>query len=193
MQPMLVTATEREEEVAAYYDDVYKDAYRTGIYNTTRFNSVYDVVLSFLSEPADILEIGCGVGELGRRLVMAGHRYKGFDFSAVALGKHSLSTLYDVWHGDAYDFDTWLHLPFDTVVAVETFEHLDDLYILNFVPPAVHVVFSVPDFDSRAHLRIYPDEKSIRAYYKDVLKIHGIQRLDMKKDKAIFVCNAVRM
>jgi len=187
-----VTATKREEETAAYYDDIYKTAYRTGIYNTARFDPVYDAVLAFLPEPADILEVGCGVGELGRRLVIAGHRYKGFDFSAVALKKHSLFTLYDVWCGDAYDPNTWLHLPFDTIVAVETFEHLDDLRILDFVPPGVHVVFSVPNFDSRSHLRIYPDRKSIKVYYKDVLKIHDIQRLDMQEKKTIFVCDGVR-
>lgn len=189
---MPVTATGREEETAEYYDGIYRDAYRTGIYDTARFDPVYDAVLAFLPEPADVLEVGCGTGELARRLAMAGHGYKGFDFSAVALEKHSLSTLYDVWRGNAYDTDTWLHLPFDTIVAVETFEHLDDLRVLGFVPPGVHVVFSVPDFDSRSHLRTYPDEGSIRDYYKGVLKIRDIWQIGTQEEKTIFVCDSVR-
>ena len=204
---MPVKKTKHKEEPARYYNGIYKSAYRTGIYNTARFNAIYNAGMNYLPKPANILEVGCGTGELGRRLVIAGHEYEGFDFSSVALSKHSLCTLCRVWCGNAYDPETWCRLPFDTVVAVEVFEHLDDLRVLDFIPPGTHVVFSVPNFSSRSHLRTYPDMNSIGKYYEGILDIRRIRRIDTqvervdlhkkevvsKKTKSIFVCDAVKV
>lgn len=204
---MPVKKTKHKEEPSRYYDGLYNNAYRTGIYDTDRFNAIYRAVMQHLLEPTNILEVGCGTGELARRLVIAGHKYEGFDFSSVALSKHSLSTICRSWCGNAYDEDNWLNIPYDTLIAVEVFEHLDDLRILKFVPPDTQVVFSVPNFDSRSHVRIYPDEESIKAYYKGVLNIENIRRIDtqveridlhkkevvLRKTKSIFICNAVKI
>lgn len=189
---MPVQKTKHKEEPAEYYDSIYKSAYRTGIYDTARFGAVYNAVMEYLPESVNILEVGCGTGELGRRLVIAGHDYEGFDFSPVALEKHSLCTLCRVWCGNAYDEDNWLNVPYNTLIAVEVFEHLDDLRILKFVPPGTQVVFSVPDFSSRSHLRTYPNSHAIRKYYKGVLEITHTTRIVTQEDKAIFVCNAVK-
>ncbi len=190
---MSVKKTKHREEPSGYYDHIYMSAYRTGVYDTARFDAVYDAVIGYLPKPANILEVGCGVGELGRRLVIRGHTYAGFDFSPMALAKHSLTTFSNVWCGDAYDANNWLYLPYDTLVAVEVFEHLDDLRILRFIPPGTHVVFSVPNFSSRSHLRTYPNADAIGKYYKGVLKIADVTRVDMQDDKVIFVCDAVRI
>lgn len=188
---MTVKRTKHNEEPASYYDDVYKTS--NGAYDVDRFDSIYRVVMYTLLPNSHILEVGCGTGELGRRLVMAGHKYEGFDFSFEALMKHSGCTICKVWCSNAYDKNTWANTQYDTLIAVEVFEHLDDLRILKFVPPETHVVFSVPNFSSRSHLRTYPDAESIEAYYKDVLDIHVIRRIDTQEDKAIFVCDATKL
>ena len=58
---MPVTGTGRDEEPAEYYDHVYRNAVRTGIYDTARFDAVYDAVLVYFEGArADVHEVGCG-------------------------------------------------------------------------------------------------------------------------------------
>ncbi len=190
---MPVKKTKHKEESAQYYDEIYSNAYRTGFYDVVRFDSVYNAVMGYLPSSANILEVGCGTGELGRRLVIAGHKYEGFDFSSEALLKHSLCTICRSWRGNAYNEDNWLNVSYDTLIAVEVFEHLDDLRILKFVSPGTRVIFSVPNFSSRSHLRTYPDIGSIYDYYDGVLRIQGHRRIKTQEEKSIFVCDAVKI
>lgn len=194
---MTVQKTKHIEESASYYDAVYKNARKTGGYNTARYKAVYDTVMDWLlwakTEPT-VLECGCGVGVLGGRIVEDGYKYRGFDFSLNALAECPPLIKKHIYLRNAYDRFTWSDgWYYDTVIAIEVFEHLDDLRVLSFVPVDTRVIFSIPDFSSRSHLRTYPDEESIREYYKDVLTIHDVVKIQTQENKAIFVCNSTRL
>lgn len=192
---MAVKKTKHREEPASYYNIVYKNALRAGGYDTDRYKAVYDCVMDWLTQlkSSTVLECGCGTGVLADRIIKAGYSYRGFDFSQVALDQCSGLVRNFVGHCDAYDPYVWRVGGYDTVIAVETFEHLDDLRVLAMIPVGTKVIFSVPDFSSRSHLRIYPDDASIRKYYQGLLDVPVIARIQTQADKAIFVCYAERI
>jgi SAM-dependent methyltransferase len=67
--------------------------------------------------PARVLEVGCGDGELSRRLASAGWDVTGIDPEAPRDGPFVRATL-EEFHSD---------VPFDATVAIRSLHHLDDL------------------------------------------------------------------
>jgi SAM-dependent methyltransferase len=79
-------------------------------------------LLGFLAEwlpppPARVLEVGCGEGELTRRLAEDGHRALGIDPRAPEEGPFERTTL------EAFRTDE----PFDAAVAIRSLHHVHDL------------------------------------------------------------------
>jgi cyclopropane fatty-acyl-phospholipid synthase-like methyltransferase len=190
-----VESTGRKEEPSSYYDAVYRSAFKTGVYDTARFQRIYRAVYSFLAADSKVLECGCGTGVFAEMVLDSGMWYRGFDFSAVAITSCSDRVLPCVWRDSAYSISAWCRWStFNTVVAIETFEHLDDLRVIDMIPEGVKVIFSVPNFDSRSHLRTYPpDIDGIQEYYFDRLRINRIITMPTKEDKIITVCDVVRV
>jgi SAM-dependent methyltransferase len=77
-----------------------------------------------------VLEIGCGRGELARRLTEHGHapaRYVGADFAAAAVGfARRRSTPVATWALADMQRMGLRSASFDTVISCETIEHLPD-------------------------------------------------------------------
>ena len=192
---MSVTRTKHKEELAPYYNHVYAEAVKNGGYNTRRYELIYAHVMRRLSEEIRprVLECGCGTGALAEQIIRAGYHYAGFDFSQTALNMCPQSTKPRFYLLDAYESLIWETGGYDTVVAIEVFEHLNDLRVLAMIPKGTRVIFSVPDFDSYSHLRTYPDLVSIEEYYKDVLSMKKHIRIRTRADKSIIVCNAIKI
>ena len=192
---MSVTRTKHKEELASYYNHVYAEATKNGGYNTRRYELIYAHVMHWLSEEIRprVLECGCGTGALAEQIIRAGYCYAGFDFSQEALNACHRTVQQRVGLVNAYDKATWDTLMADTVIAIEVFEHLDDLRVLAMIPKGTRVIFSVPDFDSYSHLRTYPDLVSIEEYYKDILSMKKHIRIRTQADKSIIVCDAIKI
>jgi 2-polyprenyl-3-methyl-5-hydroxy-6-metoxy-1,4-benzoquinol methylase len=199
---MAVEYTGRLEEDHRYYNRIYA---RKGGYNTTRFQPIYDVVLDWLvrfpqRQDLSILEVGCGNGALGEQIIgliaddTLRATYNGFDFSQAGINRCPNRVKKSVWCGSAYDRETWVahNRNFTCVIAVEVFEHLDDHRILKYIPARTRVIFSVPNFDSKSHLRTYPDTDSVQAYYRGKLGINAVVKIQTSDTKAILVCDAIR-
>lgn len=197
---MPVKSTGRNEEHDNYYDRIYKSAHRNGVYDTTRFNSVYNTVLDWINHFSElphseikIIECGCGTGALANMLMDAGYWYHGFDFSSEAL-KHCSKQVKDrTWRATAYSKRAWDKEKFNTVVAIETFEHLDDHRVLRWVPKETRIIFSVPNFNSRSHLRTYEGHEDIQSYYRGKIAINCFKEIKTQKDKIITVCDAIKL
>lgn len=189
---MTVRPTGNKEESAQYYDEVYS---RVGGYPTDRFSPIYDCVMRLLSDRPDakIFECGCGVGVLAEMIIRYGYEYHGFDFSGRAIRScpHIVTPFVD--RDDAYDKLTWIVYEFDTVISIETFEHIQDLKVLEFVPKGTRVIFSVPNFNSKSHLRTYHSVEGIKEYYKDSLVITETTKIRTSKEKYITVCDAIKL
>ncbi len=203
---MSVQSTGRKEEQAAYYNKVYVRAESKGGYDTERYNEVYNIVMNHISDASNamgqppIVECGCGTGALAERIIHAGYSYAGFDFSQEAINQCHWLVRRQVGLCDAYKASTWRTLypaRRDTdatiVVAVEVFEHLDDLRVLKMIPQGTRVIFSVPDFNSESHLRTYSGYASIIQYYDGVLDMQSVRRVQTQPEKAIYVCDSIKI
>lgn len=162
--------TGHEEKEAGYYTDIYSRGY-----NTAGYYPLYRAVLKVIQglPSARILELGCGIGDLGKMIIEAGHTYRGFDFSEEAIAQcRRLCPQGDFRVGNVYNSADYLPPDYNVVIALEVLEHVDDLQVIRNIPPGVRVIGSVPDYDDVAHLRLYRDvRKDIIEHYSPYMQI----------------------
>ena len=153
----MITTT-HDEQGHQYYDSIYAQGY-----STHNYYPLYQHVLKLIEHDNarhSVLEIGCGVGDLGKMITERGHQYRGFDFSPVAVERsRALCPAAQFSVGDAYEPSCYEPHDYDTAVSLETLEHLDDLRIIENIPIGARLIASVPDYDDIAHLRMYKDPK----------------------------------
>ena len=145
-----------EEKGREYYDKIFKDGY-----DTSRYEDVYKVILRILEEIDDprVLEIGCGVGTLGKMIIDKGYKYRGFDFSKEAIKQcKKLGARGHFYLGNAYDKKEYKG-NYNVVIATEVLEHVDDLKVLSLIKSGVMFIGSVPNFGDEAHLRVYKNKQ----------------------------------
>jgi 2-polyprenyl-3-methyl-5-hydroxy-6-metoxy-1,4-benzoquinol methylase len=150
---MLVTG--HEEKNAGYYDSIYHRGY-----DTSGYRPLYEIVMGILRQiPSPrVLELGCGIGDLGRMIVEEGFAYRGFDFSPEAIRQcRRIGPAENFTVGDIYGADVYQPVNYNTIIALEVLEHVDDLRVMDMIPPGVRFIASVPDYDDAAHLRLYRD------------------------------------
>lgn len=153
-----------QEQSANYYDRLFM--------RSSDF-SRYDLILKKVAEWASgkVLDIGCGTAGIQKHF--SRKDYHGFDISKVAINEANNS---NIWQGSAYDEKNYID-GFDTYIATEVFEHLDDIRIIRNIPAGKEVIFSVPSFPDRSHLRMYT-EQIIRKRYRDLIDIKEIIRFN---------------
>ena len=145
--PGLKEQWRRNINTEVYWNQVYdKEGAQSWRTYPEMFGKVYDEV----AESASVVELGCGIGILGSRLVGSGPvSYRGYDISPVAVEMAKTRFL------DAELLDmkvvTTLHIgEADTVVATELMEHLDENVFHRVVDAvdkssATKFVFTTPD------------------------------------------------
>jgi len=128
-----------------------------------------------------IIDLGCGVGYLAKVLFEKGYtKYIGIDFSSAMLEEAKKQIpkvtfiLGDLRSKEIHEF----FKQYKIFIILETLEHIEkDLDIIKDISCGSLVVFSVPSFNSRFHVR----------YFKDIDEI--IERfgsfLDFKESKKI--------
>jgi SAM-dependent methyltransferase len=173
--------TVHDEKQHQYYDAIYARGY-----NTRGYFPLYEEVVKLierLGPPPRVLEIGCGVGDLGKMIVERGYPYRGFDFSPVAVEcSKRLCPQGNFRTGDAYDPECYRPHDYNIVVALEVLEHLDDFAVIENIPEGVHLIASVPDYDDTAHLRLYQDpRRDIVERFRPCLQVAEISCLLRKK------------
>lgn len=162
--------TGHAEKQADYYSDIYKRGYDTAMYLP-----IYRAVMQMIGRVSHprVLELGCGIGDLGRMIIEAGYPYRGFDFSAEAVGQCRRACPEGCFRvGNVYNPDDFLPYDYNVVVALEVLEHVDDLRVTAMIPAGARMIASVPDYDDVAHLRLYRDvQKDIIEYFAPYLHI----------------------
>jgi len=156
----------------AYYDKIFRESDNFNRhYSESRYLPVWEAVAEGLPPSARILEVGCGTGQLAGLLHDQGVRaYRGFDFSAEAVARARRAvpdfrfTVADARHRRSY------RGKYNTVIATEVLEHLDDdLGLLAHLAPATIVRFTVPMRDDPSHVRFFPRVAGVRRRYGKLL------------------------
>jgi len=172
-----------KEKGEKYYDRLFKDGY-----DTSRYADIYEIILKMLAkmDKPRVLEAGCGVGSLGKMIMDAGYKYKGFDFSKEAI-KWSKKLGGDFYVGNVYDKKEFEDGDHDVIIATEVLEHVDDLKFLSNIRNGITFIGSVPNFGDVAHLRVYEDKQ------KDIIdrfsKHLTVEKVYFSQQLGIYVFN----
>jgi 2-polyprenyl-3-methyl-5-hydroxy-6-metoxy-1,4-benzoquinol methylase len=133
-----------------------------------------------IRNPASILEVGCGSGGLADLLTrLKDFRYRGFDFSPVAIrnARDRYPDAGEFFVGDALDPASYAQ-SCDMIVCTEVLEHMArDLDAMAMWLPGTDCVCSVPNFDYPTHVRYFRHERDVLARYGHVLDIESIRRV----------------
>jgi len=166
------------EQNSNYYDKIYQVAkkYRRH-YSGVRWLPMFEKAATMVG--SSVLELGCGVGQFAHLLHDKGIRnYTGIDFSPVAIERCLKLNipkfnfkLENIYNSVNYQGN------YDTVVALETLEHVMDMKVIDNIKPEIHVIFSLPTFTNEAHLIHFTDANGIVNRYNDVIKFNYIEKI----------------
>jgi len=162
---------------ASWYDNEYakreREHRRALVTTSEALQRRWTALASALPEKARILDLGCGTGRFAEVLRSQGNhcRYLGVDFSrtALAIAKDRNIPGAVFQRRDLRRLSPTLASKFGVIVACEVFEHLAEDRKLIAKLAGRLVVFTIPTFDSRSHVRWFPTEQDVRDRYDRLL------------------------
>lgn len=180
--------------------DTYNEIYRAGGNNSEYFKDYWDSVYFKLWTIAQqyvsgrIIEIGCGAGQFARMLFDGGITdYTGIDYSKEAIKlarKNNPCNEESFICGDIFDLDI-LESNYDTVVCLQTLEHIDnDIELIEKIRSGVKVVLSVPNFNSPTHVRFFDTKEEVASRYK--LAYSKIEEISISEINKIYLLTGIK-
>ena len=172
-----------------FYDvEFARQDHYTRHYSISRYIPVWNEVNVLLeqAQAVKILELGCGPGQLAHMLADDGFQiYKGIDFSVVAvqMAEERLKnyTGFEFEVCDFFNKGFKIKSKYDTVIAIEVLEHIkDDLALIKKIPKDTNIIFSVPCFDARAHVRYFKDINDTVERYKNLINIDIVRKITLE-------------
>lgn len=181
------------DEDLKYYNGVYSESteYRKHP-SKSRYYYIWQDILILTNISEDIIEIGCGSGQLGKLLIDNGRNYRsGFDYSEEAIKiakKLNIKNESLFFVQDLYDIS---HIDAETVICTEVLEHLEyDLHVFKILNSGTRFIFSVPDFWYKSHKRVFKTIEEIEERYA-CLEIKWYKKHKTKGGNNIFVVDSV--
>lgn len=165
-----------------------------------RYEPVYRQAVALLPDRGicpRIIDLGCGVGHFYKIIRGRGYEdYLGIDFSEQMLKKAMVNAKsLKFYHGNLLEKSTQQFYSNESLfVLLETLEHIeDDLAILESIPIGSQVIFSVPSFDARSHVRQFKNTGAVIARYGHLLKFEKIMQLPWGKTNKVFMFRCKRI
>lgn len=187
-----------QEKNHVYYDDIYRKTYPLE-HMWPIYLTILDLLKGYRAITPRVLEIGCGIGKFGQMVHDAGIKYRGFDFSAVAIRMCPNDIRAFVARRNAYHRVSY-RVDHNVIVAIEVMEHLRDLEVIELFAKGTHCIFTLPNFTDEAHLRTYDSKAAIKKYYKGKIKWSKIIPVEMAEDegiacgkKVIYICKGFKL
>lgn len=164
--------------------DYYNKVYKTGGSGKEYFKEPEDCIyypiwkdiLTKLNNTEQILDLGCGIGQLAKLLIKNGKNYRfGIDFSEEAILQAKKNNIKNKSAFILADL-TQINLDgsknvYNTVIICEVLEHIEnDLDILNKIHKDKRIIFSVPNYMSGGHVRCFNNFGDIFKRYSDIIE-----------------------
>lgn len=166
-----------QERKSNYYNTVYskKNKYSHPEAPVGYIN-LWEKTVEMLLPYDNILDLGCGVGQFA--LYLQQHNFKyytGIDFSQVAIERaKSFVPSFIFYRMDFFSakFKKFIgNSFFDIIICMESLEHIEkDIEFLKSLPKKP-IIFSMPTFDDKSHVRWFKTERELRLRYKKVIDI----------------------
>lgn len=153
------------------------------------------IIRNWLGAGLRILDVGCGDGPFGRLCIDLGCSYVGVDISSVAIENAKKLVPEAKFHCADMRVNRSLVTEgdYEVIVFLEFLEHIEkDREVLMEIPSGKTVLFSVPTFWSKEHVRIYETEQDIIDRYQDLLEIQHIKALHKRGKIRKYAVKATR-
>lgn len=152
---------------------------------------MYEEAARLLPESKDetIVDIGCGTGRFAKLLYDKGYRkYLGIDFSKGMLEEAKrYNPSFTFIEGNVYDEAIVRMLQkYHVFVLLEVLEHIEkDKAFLSSLPQGSDMVISVPNYDSRAHVRHFKHIDEVIERYDGILDFQGTEKVVIKTSERL--------
>jgi 2-polyprenyl-3-methyl-5-hydroxy-6-metoxy-1,4-benzoquinol methylase len=173
-----------------WYDNAYKGAVKYDVhYTKSPYYKIWVYIASIIDKGADVLDLGCGTGQFANLLIDNNIKYSyGIDFSKTAIDLAKKVVDCNFYVADLYNKETYNLHDYNTVICLEVLEHIeDDLSVLKSIKEGSNIIISVPNYDSKSHVRHFESIDSVIARYKDSFNIEGFKTFDVSVKNKIFV------
>ncbi|MFA5419975.1 MAG: class I SAM-dependent methyltransferase [Bacteroidales bacterium] len=185
------------EKSKKWYDDAYHaNVIKLGATymkepESTHYYPMWCKVIQIIKESGykAILDLGCGPGQFGKLCLKESLGYLGWDFSDTAIEMAKKLNPENNFRfkvcGDLTKMD---NITFPSVVTcLETLEHIEkDIKVLNSIFCKL-LIFSVPNYDYRSHVRYFPTEKDVIERYGPVVPISDIAVVKTSPNHVIYI------
>lgn len=138
-----------------------------------------------------VIDIGCGPGQFANLLFDNEIvDYKGIDFSseAIKLAKLRNEKYSDLFFIDDAYMSNIYYGDYNIAILFEVLEHIqDDLRILRKIRSGAKVLFSVPNFQSKSHIRVFNNGEEIINRYNNIIEIDKIYTFNISDVNKLFL------
>ena len=192
----------KKELKSTYYNEVYRRGGHLGVYNMEPenvpvYSYLWQIAASAVGDCDEIVDLGCGAGHFSYifRKKHKDIKYTGYDFSEVAIrmAQNREVVNCDFKVADLYKskFDKKSKRVF---VCLEVLEHLEnDIGLISNLPLGSTILFSVPNYDSAGHVRIFENPTAVIERYASVLSIELKDVVKFGKGNKIFLFKGSRI
>ena len=186
-----------EEKSKAWYNTAYQaDIVKKGstymkLLSQTHYIKVWEKVIEVINQKnyRAVLDIGCGPGQFGKLCLDRRIGYLGWDFSDKAI---KMAQKMNPGHENRFkicgDIQKMEHITFPGAITMcEVLEHITyDIHVLNRIFCKL-LIFTVPNYDYKSHVRHFVSEHQIRARYAEVVPIDEIIPIETEGKHVIYI------
>jgi 2-polyprenyl-3-methyl-5-hydroxy-6-metoxy-1,4-benzoquinol methylase len=186
-----------EEKPPEFYDGVKYD--KPHIYD--RYKVIYEAAAGMLPsvhQSPRIVDLGCGVGHFAKLVKQKAYEsYLGIDFSPEMIRRSKMKVQdkgFEFVQGNLLDSETQVLYNGDNLfVLLEVLEHItEDFNVFKSIPSGSQVIFSMPSFDARSHVRRFKHADLVIRRYEKYLKFNTTETIQWKPRAYVFLFNCER-
>lgn len=177
-----------------WYEKWYQERKLKASYRYSAYPLWNDAVRWVMRHNADVTDLGCGYGNIGRLLEGQGfkHSYLGVDFAPTAI---KAARTWPRTDGYTFMVRNILRHKVTTPLCVmcEVLEHMEgDDELLLGLSEGTNFWASVPSFESESHVRVYKSMTTVLSRYEGLVSHISAVRRKVISERVFYIFTGVR-